>query len=165
MFKKYHIIQLDSACMGIVIFALLSALCLGYIFYNSSQSGDVSNKKSGGIAKTIQKIIDPDKKIDEENFHEGVRKTAHFVEFSVLGVCLGGLFISIYYKYKKKYFSLPLLLSLLSAVTDEFIQTFTERTSKVTDVLVDFGGAATGLGTALLCLLAICFTRRKKQGC
>lgn len=165
MFKKLNVLYIEKALICIVLFSILSALSIGYIFHNSLQSGEVSNEKSGTVAEKVQEIVDPEKKIEKEVFHEGVRKTAHFVEFSVFGVCLGGLFISIYYQCKKKYFSLPILIVLLSAVTDEFIQTFTGRTSKVSDVLVDFGGAITGLGVAVLCLFAIRFIGRKSQGC
>ncbi|MBQ7339146.1 MAG: VanZ family protein, partial [Clostridia bacterium] len=60
-----------------------------------------------------------------------------------------------------------LLFSLLTAVTDEYIQSFTGRTSSVSDVLLDFSGALCGLGlTALTVYLVrrICALRAQRRG-
>ena len=72
-----------------------------------------------------------------------VRKGAHLAEFFLLG------FLVMYAvaEVKKK---LPSMVGfgyfyvLLVAVTDEFIQSFSDRTSSVKDVLIDFTGAFIG---------------------
>lgn len=81
----------------------------------------------------------------EEAFHRFVRKLAHFTEFGVLGLCLGGFAFNLGEINNKKYASLPMLIALGTAVIDEFIQRFTGRTSSVKDVLIDFSGALCGL--------------------
>ena len=40
---------------------------------------------------------------------------------------------------------MPLLIVLLIAVGDEWLQVYTERGSLVTDVIIDFAGALAGL--------------------
>ena len=43
-----------------------------------------------------------------------------------------------------------LFFALLCAVADEFLQSFTGRTSSVRDVLIDFGGALCGMLLTML---------------
>lgn len=165
VFKKLRVLSIDRALVCIIIFSVLTLLVMGYIFYNSSQNSKESNAKSNVIAETIQKIVDPAKKINEKSFHKGVRKAAHFFEFALLGFSLGGVMVGVYGKTKRIFTSLPLLLSLGVAVTDEFIQSFTGRTSKVMDVLIDFSGSVTGLLLMLLAVLCVGQIRRKKITC
>ena len=67
------------------------------------------------------------------------------VEFFVLGVFVCGFTINLGVMLEKRLVSLPMLIVLLVAVGDEFIQYFTERGSQVTDVVLDFSGALAGL--------------------
>lgn len=69
-----------------------------------------------------------------------VRKLAHFTEFCVLGTLLRAR-----WQGARQETSLPLLLGLLTAVTDESIQAFTGRTSSVFDVWIDFAGVTAGV--------------------
>ena len=60
-----------------------------------------------------------------------------------------------------KYFVGFSLFGILSvAVVDEFIQSFSDRTSLVADILLDFGGAVTGL---CLSVAVVCIAKRIKQ--
>ncbi|MBE7036409.1 MAG: VanZ family protein [Ruminococcaceae bacterium] len=165
MFKKLNVLCVDKALICMILFSVLSALTVGYIFYNSSQNSKVSNEKSSAVVEEIKPIVDPKDQIEEKDFNEFIRKAAHFFEFSVFGFFLGGLMASIYKKTNRVLISLPLLLSLSVAVLDEFIQSFTGRTSKVMDILIDFGGAITGLLLILLSLLVIRLIRRKCTVC
>lgn len=128
-----------------VFFVILSVLIAGFIFSNSSQKAEDSNKKSDAISEAIQPVLDPDKSIQEADFKAGTRKAAHVIEFLALGLSVGAAFLCIYKQKQKLFVSLPLLLTLAVAVTDEFIQNFSGRASTVTDVLIDVGGAISGL--------------------
>ncbi len=134
------------------VFILLSCLVTGYIFYNSTQVPDESNEKSNAISEKIQETLDPEKKIEEEDFHEGTRKAAHVIEFAVLALSVSASFFCYYVKKKKVYVSLPLLICLSVAAVDEFIQSFHERTSCLKDVFIDFGGAGVGFLLFFICV-------------
>ncbi|MBR3997128.1 MAG: VanZ family protein [Clostridia bacterium] len=78
------------------------------------------------------------------------RKLAHGVEFCILGSSVGGLMVSLKPVLRRCPVFMMLFFLLGTAVTDEFIQSFTGRTSNVKDIIIDFSGAIIGM------LLAIC---------
>ncbi len=98
--------------------------------------------------------------MSEETFercHYFVRKTAHFVEYAVLGILAWRTlrFDPSFRAYTGRHqFWLALLLAALYASTDEFHQKFVPtREPSVRDVMLDTCGAAAGL-------LLICGARR-----
>ena len=143
----------SKVSLWIVIFVLTSFFVTGYIFYNSLQIPVLSNEQSDSVSEIIKPIIDPTNKIEEKDFNKYVRKSAHVIEFSVLGLNLCLLFTHIYKRLKKRFISFPLFLALLVAVTDEFIQSFNGRTSCLKDVFIDFGGSLIGFCLVLLFIL------------
>jgi VanZ family protein len=88
--------------------------------------------------------------IKEQQLNEGqldhiVRKNAHAFMYMVLAILASSAFFS-YNKRGKNTIVYILFICLFYAVTDEFHQSFVpERTSLVSDVLVDFCGALIGL--------------------
>ncbi len=129
----------------IIIFALCVILTMVYIFSNSLKSQEKSNDTSTKITEQIKPIIDPEDKIPHKELNHKVRKTAHCIEFGVLGIFLALLFDGIKKCFNKTDVFAPLMLALSTAVADEYIQTFNDRGSQVEDVLIDFGGAIVGL--------------------
>jgi VanZ family protein len=94
-----------------------------------------------------------------EHIHHVVRKTAHFVEYAILGVLawralhFDPSFASI---SARRQFCLALLCCMLYAATDEFHQSFVPtRQPAVQDVLLDTCGSGFGL-------LAIWGLRRRR---
>ena len=77
-----------------------------------------------------------------------VRKLAHVIEFFALGLFVCGFAICLGDELSKRLISMPLLIVLSIAVADEWIQSFADRGSLVTDVVLDFTGALAGLLTA-----------------
>lgn len=143
----------------IVLFALI-AIVTAFIWGNSMLDAE----KSGNISKNVTEIVceilgeKPDEvNMDKANFT--VRKIAHFSEFLLLGV----LYSLVKFKIDGKSFSLliflPLFCTLLTAVADEFIQSFTGRGSMVSDVLIDFSGATVGTLSAH----TVCHILHKRQ--
>jgi len=153
--KQLHILT--------VFFVILSVLIAGFIFSNSSQKAEDSNKKSDAISETMQPVLDPDNSIEEADFKAGTRKAAHVIEFLTLGLSVGAAFLCIYKQKKRLFVSLPLLLTLSVAVTDEFIQSFHGRTSTVKDVLIDCGGAFSGIFVIFLIAVLPQAIRRMKK--
>ena len=70
-----------------------------------------------------------------------VRKGAHFTEYLILS----GLVTATYGAFTdKRNYSFILLMCILVALSDEFLQSFIMgRSSEVKDVLIDFSGALT----------------------
>lgn len=128
-----------------MIFALCVILTMVYIFSNSLKSQEKSNDTSTKITEQIKPIIDPEDKIPTKELNHKLRKTAHCIEFGVLGIFLALLFDGIKKCFNKTDVFAPLMFALSTAVADEYIQTFNDRGSQVEDVLIDFGGAIAGL--------------------
>ena len=129
-----------------ILFAVLVVLTTGYIFANSIQSGEESHERSEQVSEQIQQIVQPnqvDKK--SEKWDAFVRKVAHGVEFAALGLCTAGFFICLSRKKNRVYLCAPLFYTLSVAVSDEYIQSFTHRTSVVRDIVIDFIGACCGI--------------------
>lgn len=146
---------------AIWIFFLFVLVTLAFIFRNSLQNGEQSNAWSSRIAALLQQIFDPGGRLTEVEFHKLIRKLAHFSEFCLLGCSLCWLIGELPDALRRLSVCNPLFLTLACAVTDEFIQSFTGRTSSVRDVLIDFAGALLGIGFAHALRR---FWRRTKRG-
>ena len=79
--------------------------------------------------------------INSKNVSTFIRKFAHFAEFMFLGIILYIIKI-----YTNKFKITEVLLICQSvAVIDEYIQSFSDRSDKVTDIIIDISGAMTGV--------------------
>ena len=151
----------------LLLAALLAAYC--FIFGNSATVAKDSIAKSDKVIEVVEPVVKPviekvtKKPVTYEIMNFFVRKTAHFIEFCVLGALWAGLALALPKPTWERAF-LPLFSSLASAVTDEFIQSFLDRTSSLKDVVLDFTGAFLGM-TAVFCafLLIRALVRRKKR--
>ena len=149
-----------------VVFAILTAALLCFIWGQSLTSADASQDESMGIVAWLKPILDPQGRVDDEVFHHAVRKAAHFSEFAALGFCMCGLFLSLPWKGSDNRLRAPaapaaLAACALTACIDECIQLFNPgRSPKLTDVLLDTCGAAFGI--AVLLLISFITHKRKK---
>ena len=121
---------------------LLVVVLTAVIFVNSSLPATESGKLSGFVAQFVaqlSQLLDITLKGDVEHT---IRKMAHFLEFACLGLLWCKTFASFRVSNRTST-GYILLLCLLTAVTDEYIQLFSlGREGKVMDVLLDFSGAA-----------------------
>ena len=121
---------------------LLVVVVTAVIFVNSSLPATESGKLSGFVAQFVaqlSQLLDITLKGDVEHT---IRKLAHFLEFACLGLLWCKTFASFRVSNRTST-GYILLLCLLTAVTDEYIQLFSlGREGKVMDVLLDFSGAA-----------------------
>ena len=121
---------------------LLAVVVTAVIFVNSSLPATESGKLSGFVAQFVvqlSQLLDIELKGDVEHT---IRKLAHFLEFACLGLLWCKTFASFRVSNRTST-GYILLLCLLTAVTDEYIQLFSlGREGRVMDVLLDFSGAA-----------------------
>lgn len=128
----------------ITFFLVLSVLIVVFIFSNSLPSIPESRETSMSFAALLRPLLDPHHRLDDDVYHNLVRKLAHFVEFGALGVSLTGL--SAQFERKKRYlYGTPLGVSVLVAFCDEGLQFFTGRGNSIKDVLIDSTGALCGV--------------------
>lgn len=123
------------------ILLIVTILWISTIFYMSSKPGEESSKTSLKIVDVIVHELNlNEEQIDKVHFI--VRKTAHFSEYFILS-----LLITLAYSEcfnKKLNISFILLMCVLVALSDEYLQSFIpERGSMVRDVFIDFSGSLT----------------------
>ena len=140
-----------------VIFTFALIGCIVFIFSNSMQVATVSEGASGRVLDFMQKVL---RKLgmpgaaNHLTMHI-IRKLAHFSEYLLEGF-LFMLCLRVYTWRFVRHISWPILGGLLTALTDETIQMFSDgRSSQITDVWLDFSGVLTGILVGMFCL-ALC---------
>ena len=129
---------------------LLTLLWLVFIYGNSLKTGEQSSEQSGKVHEVVNDVaqsVGIEKPISEK----AVRKSAHFLEFAVLGALVSFDLWAFRVVSSKKKIYISSLLSLCAipicailASVDELLQKTSEgRGPSVIDVLIDTSGAAT----------------------
>lgn len=141
------------------VFIILAVLCMGVIFYFSSMNADDSTEESHELGKFVGYIVEYDFQNWSPDAQERyaakldhpIRKTAHFLEYMLLGILLTG---ALYEKKRsrKQKILYPFIIGALYAVSDELHQFFvgSGRACEVTDMLLDSGGVIVGILLAIL---------------
>lgn len=146
-----------------LIFTLLSAAAIGFIFFHSSMSADDSSLESGGVVEWLNALFRGMGIPLELNDHI-VRKLAHFTEFAVLGALLS-VTVFLYLSKRLRTLLIALPAGLAVAVCDELIQTTSQgRSCQLGDVVIDFCGVLTAALIVQLVLYLIHRHRLKKEG-
>ena len=152
---------------GRVLFTLALVGCIWFIFSNSMAVATVSTGSSGRVLawmRIILRRLGHPGLADRLTMHI-VRKLAHFCEYTLEGFLLM-LCMRVYSRRPLRHITVPMLAGVLTALTDETIQLFSEgRSSQVTDVWLDSAGVLAGILTALV-LMALCrllFNHRNKE--
>lgn len=151
--RKRHSISLFQ-----VIVTIMTFLFVAFIFIHSTMNAEDSGNESLAALGILQSFFQS-LGIPLELTDFIVRKTAHFLEFAVLGSLTT---LSVYAYYKKPWRKVLQIcfLTLAVAVTDETIQLFVPgRSGRVQDVWIDFAGACCGI----LILFFICWMLTKKK--
>ena len=146
------------------IFVFLTLLCMAMIFYFSSQNADTSTKESHKIGKFIGYMLEYDFQDWSPDAQERyaakldfpIRKTAHFLEYMLLGILLTGVFYE-KKRPKKQKVLIPFLIGTLYAVSDELHQLFVGlgRACQFRDILIDSGGVMAGILLAGLNIIIV----------
>lgn len=141
----------------IYITALAVLLMTALIFLGSAKNEAVSHSVSNSVAEMVTPVLDQVTDIKGLDVNLLIRKAAHLMEFAVLGALVMSLLLQL---HRKAWLGYGCFYVLLVAVLDEYIQTFSDRSGKVEDVLLDLIGAL--LGFALIAGVAM--IKRKKKG-
>lgn len=112
-----------------------------FIWTNSVLSQESSGQMSGELTSLIKDMLGLRERVSDEFLHHIIRKTAHFTEFFILGALYTMIRACLPVKIRSSLLIFPAFATLATAVTDEFIQSFTNRGSSVSDVVLDFCGA------------------------
>ena len=134
------------------IFLLLTILWMAVIFWFSSRNADLSTEDSTRIGRAIAGILakgfdgwdESAKEAFVLSIDHAVRKTAHFLEYGLLGILASGIFAE-YRMRPGKWMRRALLTGMLYACFDEIHQSFTPgRSCSVWDWCADTLGAIIG---------------------
>lgn len=110
------------------------------IFLSSSLPMSESGRISGTAASLLQELWHAAGIEQADNLEHLLRKLTHFMAFAIQGWLLYKTFAAFHAGTSANGYIL--LAGLLTAVVDEYIQSFsTGRSSSVNDVLLDFSGA------------------------
>ena len=147
----------------VLIFIILVALVIAstaFILGNSIMDHESSHDTSGVITGIV---TDTEDEYEWNRVDLIVRKIAHLVEYAVLGAC-GCLFcIFIHSLYSSKIYGYLIAYSLFIAVLDEHIQSFSDRGSSTSDILLDFLGSIIGFASVIAIYFAIAYFIKKNR--
>lgn len=136
--------------MAQFVWMVLLVAWVAFIWGHSLANGFSSSLESGRAVQILRPLLNAMGLVDEEQMTFAVRKTAHFCEYAVLGMLLyaNGHSRGMYTREGSGWW---MALALAIPVADEYIQAFVPgRSSQVSDVVLDFVGAVTGLVVVLL---------------
>lgn len=128
-----------------IIFIVIILLTIGLFWFNSSMPIPVSYQQSE-VAKEIVEQVTDNTKIPFLKFIEKhVRKSAHALEYSILGLVLSLFVLLCLKKITLQYLWNIFSVSLTVAVADEAIQILSGRGPLISDVLIDIFSALIGM--------------------
>lgn len=125
----------------ITVLLVIILVQTAFIWTNSVLSQESSGQMSGELTSLIKDMLGLRERVSDEFLHHIIRKTAHFTEFFILGALYTMIRACLPVKIRSALLIFPAFATLATAVTDEFIQSFTNRGSSVSDVVLDFCGA------------------------
>ena len=128
------------------IFLLLAVAVTAFIWQQSTVPAPESAEISDAVRDVVVEAVGGEETTVGSFVDRFVRKIAHFVEFSLLGLCVEAYFLL---RYSRIALALRCAIGLFVAAADETIQIFTGRGVSVLDVLLDFSGFV----SASLCLM------------
>lgn len=135
---------------------ILVVVCMGVIFWLSSQTADESSAQSTAMLIWLKNIFGDNVFTDFI-----VRKAAHMLEFTGLSLLVN---IALWQTRKKKETAFAIALTSLYAVTDELHQVFVPgRSCQLSDWAIDTAGAILGAICFLIIFAIFCAVKNRKK--
>ena len=130
----------------ILVIAWMSVI-FAFSHQPAEESSDLSDRMIVRITEKVRhkELTDKEKEEVVEKFTVLIRKTAHFIEYLILGILV---YITIldFDKYKAKAFTYAILICCFYACTDEIHQIFIPgRAGRVLDTIIDTLGSTVGV--------------------
>ena len=163
-----------------VLLTVLILANLSLIFFFSAENGEESGNRSAGVTDLILGIVCPEfdslpqaeQQLMETRVHHAVRKTAHFLEYALLGFLTACLTVFLRRRLLTRIrpwqtWVIPAAFCLLYAISDEVHQIFSGRGPRAADVFIDFAGAVFGVCVAhgaLWLIKRMYVTHKSKKG-
>lgn len=145
-----------------ILLSALTLLLIVFIFSNSVKNAEASSESSGRIVAFLNRICTL-LGLKFTFTQPVVRTLAHFCEFGLLGVLSQLTFLSCF-GVKAKAILSSVFLVILTALTDEVIQLFSEgRAFQISDLIIDFSGSLLGLVAIFLIAVLINNHRLRKS--
>lgn len=117
---------------------ILVIIWMMFIFIMSSFNSNESSSQSNFIVNILSNIFNSN---NIEILSLIVRKLAHFIEYTILGI----LVYNLIYSYNKKIY-LSIIICIIYSISDEVHQLFVPgRSCQITDILIDSTGSVTGI--------------------
>lgn len=146
-----------------IVKLVLLACWMTFIFLLSSDTGEVSTKKSDGFIIRLVEVFSQKKLsvAEKEKWTTylvvPVRKSAHLFIYLILGLLVYNFIIE-FISFNYKAFLLSMGISLLYACSDEVHQMFVSgRSGQISDIILDGFGALLGI-----LIFKFIFERKKK---
>lgn len=136
-----------------IVSLVLLIIWMGVIFSFSAKPADASSEMSMTTGRFIGHLIikdfekQPQERQDAfaEKIEHGVRKTAHVLEYALLGILIVQVFLS-FQKTKGIHMVIYFCMGVGYAVTDEMHQLFVPgRSGQIGDVMIDSTGVLLGV--------------------
>ncbi len=147
-------------CIVLVVCILATT---GFIFINSLEDFETSHNASGAIVNIIESQGTHINDTGDDFVNMIIRKIAHLLEFGLLGTFVMWLLLVVKSYFKKSFYGFAFFYILLISVVDEFLQSFSDRSSTISDVLLDFSGAVLGFAFVIIIASVISKLRRTKS--
>lgn len=143
-----------------IVMTTLTILLVIFIWSRSMASGENSANQSNAVLQLVNNMFNSlNINLQADGFI--IRKMAHFLEFTALGVMLTATYSCYVDSYKNVIFQMLFIL-LSVPVIDEAIQYISpDRGPQVSDVLLDFSGCMTGLLITIAIITLIRNYRKK----
>ena len=157
-------ISIDRVLSGVAVIGWMIV-----IFLFSAQPAEVSSETSGGIVSQIVELVypsfetipEPEQMLILDTWQTVVRKGAHFCAYALLGALVANA-IRTYNVRKHLRYGIPVAVSALYAISDEFHQYFVPgRSCQFLDMCIDTAGAVFGTAMFALAVFLIAKCRNK----
>lgn len=147
------------------MWTILVIVYTGFIFSNSMTPADESSRQSGAVMNLLLQLLGSLGLEGGWVTEHLIRKTAHFVEYAVLGVLLWKCLET--YEWRRQVSRMRLLcqggLAVWIPLLDETIQLFIEgRSGQISDVWLDMAGVLAG--SCFMWMMQRCLGRRGERG-
>lgn len=143
--KLFKALETKRERMLRLILAVVIVATIAFIFGNSTLTAERSSVQSGAVTDVIVGTMPTDKQpaegVEKNDFHQSLRKVAHFAEYGVLGIEISLFLIFFAESLVLSATALP-VVAVFSAFIDESIQLLSDRSPAVSDMWIDIAGFA-----------------------